>query len=189
MGVRPLFSLWCRWRFSRPVSAPNYARSRLRFVSTWASASLGPPTVCSLDTCRTAVFGPCGGAVRPQHAAGGQHGADLRLGYGFPGVPQVQSGSRADEPQVSELPLCRGHIRSLTKTAANRKSARRRRGAGGPPRALLRRIPTFCGLPVPHFVQFLLNNTGGDDCPSGCEVSPRPRTHPLRRATSKNLMY
>ena len=54
----------------------------------------------------------------------------------------------------------RSHIGILTKTAANRKSARRRRGAGGPPRALLRRIPTFRGLLGLVFVQFLLNSTG-----------------------------
>jgi hypothetical protein len=47
----------------------------------------------------------------------------LRLGYGFSGVPQVQNGSKPDEPQVRELTLRSSHIRSLTKTAANRNVA------------------------------------------------------------------
>ena len=68
--------------------------------------------------CRTVV-------LTPQVRNGGR---DLRLGYGFSEVPQVQGSLKPDKPQVRELLLHRSHISILTKTAANRKSARRRWG-------------------------------------------------------------
>jgi hypothetical protein len=45
----------------------------------------------------------------------------LRLGYGSSGVPQVQNGSKPDEPQTRELLWHRSHIKILTKTVANWK--------------------------------------------------------------------
>ena len=61
---------------------------------------------------------------RHRKRAGSRLGArwhELTVGYGILWVPRVQSGSKSDKPQVSELPSARGHIRVLTKTAANRK--------------------------------------------------------------------
>lgn len=106
------------------------------------------------------------------------------IGGSFSGVAQVQSGSTTDEPQVSELPLCRGHIRILTKTATNRKFASCQ-WEGGRSRALLRRNSTFLALLGLDFVQFLLNSTGGSGCPSGCGVSLGPALTPCAKRRQK----
>ena len=74
--------------------------------------------------------------ARRESAGWARDGRDLRLGYGFLGVPQVQSSLKPDKPQVSELPLSRSHIRVLTKTAVNRNCADRL-AARGPPRAII----------------------------------------------------
>lgn len=153
-----------------PVSAPNYASVAFKASRSTGFCILGP-TVCSL----TPVGPPCLAPVAVLSAHSTPPGAAWRVstvgGYGFPGVPQVQSGSRADEPQVTSALCAAGHIRSLTKLLPTGSPPAAGGGGGSPPRAAEK--DRFVLWPSrAAFRPLFFNNTGGDGCPSGCEVSP-----------------